>query len=532
MWAAILYFVDASLMVVTYYGARTERYSKDFELTTSQRTLMLQTIMFLSYLLIGALVFSKIEGWNYLDGIYWADVTLFTVGFGDYTASTTLGKALVMPYSLIGIITLGLVIGSIRSMILERGKRRMDARMEEKKRHQVVKKMVRRGTDSVLRPISTDDKPDIADVPNSGLDRRTRSLKGRVPTNELERRKEEFQLMRKIQRKAAIRRRWAALCISASCWLVLWLLGAYVFMICEQPYQDWSYFDAVYFCFISLVTIGYGDKSPKSNGGKSFFVFWSLLALPTMTVLISNAGDTVVKFIKDATLRLGNITILPGEHGFSDDVKHIVHQATNGRLGSNQDLEDGHFSSSHRAGTRLRNIRTHLFKTDGAKPGHQDPENGDCSTSAPRESRFPVSKKEDHPHPHRNKPLPDPLHGPEFHYILASEISIVTQHLCQGSRRYSFEEWAWYLKLIGEDERNPETHRGPPSGHHPRGSRREKTSEDHTREGDQKWSWVDHQSPLMGSKEESEWILEHLTYRLKDSLLQGQGKGHPGDEPT
>ncbi|KAH7207787.1 uncharacterized protein BKA55DRAFT_547027 [Fusarium redolens] len=97
VWAAILYFFDASLMALTFWGASSGHYGKDFMLTFSKRTLMLQTIMFQLYLLIGAYVFSKVEDWNYLDAIYWADVTFFTVGFGDYAPTTTLGRALLMP---------------------------------------------------------------------------------------------------------------------------------------------------------------------------------------------------------------------------------------------------------------------------------------------------------------------------------------------------------------------------------------------------------------------------------------------------
>lgn len=106
MFAAILYFVTASLMVVTVYGAYTRHYAEDFQLTTAQRTLMLQTILFLLYLLLGALVFSTIEDWPYLDAVYWADVTLFTVGFGDFAAASPLGRALLIPYALIGVISL------------------------------------------------------------------------------------------------------------------------------------------------------------------------------------------------------------------------------------------------------------------------------------------------------------------------------------------------------------------------------------------------------------------------------------------
>lgn len=62
VYSAVLYFLDATLMLGTFWGALRGWYDKDFDLTASQRTLMLQTIMFLVYLLLGALVFSKIEG--------------------------------------------------------------------------------------------------------------------------------------------------------------------------------------------------------------------------------------------------------------------------------------------------------------------------------------------------------------------------------------------------------------------------------------------------------------------------------------
>lgn len=70
-----------------------------------------------------------------------------------------------------------------------------------------------------------------------------------------------------------------------------------------------------------------------SNSGKPFFVFWSLLAIPTLTILISDMGDTVVKAIKDVTIWLGEITVLPSdEDTVSNRLKHGVFKATLGQL--------------------------------------------------------------------------------------------------------------------------------------------------------------------------------------------------------
>ena len=233
--------------------------------------------------------------------MYWADVTLFTVGFGDFATSTNLGRGLLFPYALIGVISLGLVIGSIRSMILDRAQRRVGVRMQEMTRRKIVRTLTKRGTDEVLNPISEDSVSGSNSPPDD-----------KTPQSEYDRRRAEFELMRKVQHRAVVRRRWISMAISTGTWVVLWLVGALVFLKTEERYQPgWSYFDSFYLCFVSLTTIGYGDRTPVSNAGKSFWVFWSLLALPTMTVLISNAGDTVVKFVRDATDRVGSVTILP-----------------------------------------------------------------------------------------------------------------------------------------------------------------------------------------------------------------------------
>lgn len=99
---------------------------------------MLQTMSFVAYLLLGALVFSKIEGWKYLDAVYWADVTLLTVGLGDFSPQTHTGRGLLFPFAIGGILIIGLVIGSIRSLVLERGEQKLSARIVEKRRSTAV----------------------------------------------------------------------------------------------------------------------------------------------------------------------------------------------------------------------------------------------------------------------------------------------------------------------------------------------------------------------------------------------------------
>jgi potassium channel subfamily K len=103
--AAAVYFLISSLMMITIYGAMANRYPKEFDLTHSQRTIMLQTILYMCYLLLGALVYSYVESWAYLDALYWANFTIMTTGIGDLSPKTDLGRALLFPFAIGGVLS-------------------------------------------------------------------------------------------------------------------------------------------------------------------------------------------------------------------------------------------------------------------------------------------------------------------------------------------------------------------------------------------------------------------------------------------
>jgi len=212
---------------------------------------MIQTMMFITYLLLGALVFSHLEGWQYLNAVYWADVTILTVGFGDYTPTTTLARGLLFPFAIGGILILGLVIGSIRSLVLERGREKMAARIVEKRRKSAIQNVDdRKQTIKIGWMASADFSTDPSLSP-------------------AQRREEEFNVMRKVQDIADRERSWFALGTSVLFALLLWLLGAYVFMHTEYT-QQWTYFESVYFAYVALLTIGYGGAYLLFGGMELF----------------------------------------------------------------------------------------------------------------------------------------------------------------------------------------------------------------------------------------------------------------------
>ncbi|KAL8996599.1 MAG: hypothetical protein Q9169_003938 [Polycauliona sp. 2 TL-2023] len=490
--ASGLYFLIAALMCVTVYGAYKGHYPQEFKLTMSQRTLMLQTISFMVYMLVGAAVYHRVEGWRFLDCVYFTNFTLLTVGIGSLAPKTHTGRALLFPFAIGGIVILGLVIGSIRSLVLERGKKKLGSRMVEKKRVQLLKKMHKKDQQKKLTPIN--DERHQADL---GM-------------TERERRKSEFELMRQIQDHATQRQKWNALFISGSAWLILWLVGAVVFWKAEHA-QEWSYFQAVYFAYTSLLTIGYGDFTNFSNAGKPAFVFWSLLAVPTLTIVISNMGDTVVKSIRDLTDYLGEFTVLPGQSPTKQRAKQLVTTVTSSFRG-----KEGREETMNQRPSKLGG------KEDGSGQGIHDHE---AMTRATDRLANEVEKEE-------LKAADDAMkHGDEvskeaheYHYQLVCEFRKVLKHLNESPpRQYTYEEWAWFLQLMGEDEDNQSLHRKPPievgNDHHEEGGpHMQQGGMDAKMDEQRQWSWLGNRSPLMGDMGEADWVLERLSITLEKEL--------------
>ena len=68
----------------------------------------------LGTLLLGTLVYHRLEGWSYLDALYFCVVSLATMGYGDLTPTTPLARAFTIFYLINGIGVLLAVFDRIR----------------------------------------------------------------------------------------------------------------------------------------------------------------------------------------------------------------------------------------------------------------------------------------------------------------------------------------------------------------------------------------------------------------------------------
>lgn len=103
------------------------RYSKSISMIINvfkkqKETLITIFIVSISYVIISALIIINVEPQtfhNYFDALYWAAVSLTTVGYGDIYPVTVAGKIITMISSFLGIAVVALPAGVITSGLID-----------------------------------------------------------------------------------------------------------------------------------------------------------------------------------------------------------------------------------------------------------------------------------------------------------------------------------------------------------------------------------------------------------------------------
>jgi potassium channel subfamily K len=246
-----------------------------------------------------------------------------------------------------------------------------------------------------------------------------------------------------------------------------------VFWKAEAKSQGLSYFEALYFCYVSLLTIGYGDRSPKSNAGKPFFILWSLIAVPTMTILVNDMGNTVIVSFKRGTFTLADWTVLPKAGVWRTFVeKHPW-------------LLQWLQKKAAEAEQRAQEAATRKRIAEGFPAGPADED-----INAPPATLEEIIQDEEK----KNFNVDEQSLGRR----LALAIRRTAHDLkTQRTKHYSYEEWVEFTRLI----RFTRLSKG-------------EMDEAEDEQGLVEWDWIGENSPMLADEGESEWLLDRLCESL------------------
>lgn len=100
----------------------------DFLKDRTYRGLSIAALLILA---IGTIVYHFVEGWRWIDSLYFSAITLTTVGFGDFAPQTDFGKIFTIVYIFTGI---GIIFGFINAVFSHHSKKRGELGLKFKRK--------------------------------------------------------------------------------------------------------------------------------------------------------------------------------------------------------------------------------------------------------------------------------------------------------------------------------------------------------------------------------------------------------------
>lgn len=302
--STIISVITNVMLIVDY--VRTPNFGKNGSgLTQKQRSLIILVMVFFIYVALCALVNTFILDRPFLDAMYYTIVSVETIGFGDVTPQTPGARTWTCAFALGGIVLLGTAVGNISDAVFEALEYAYHLRVVKLRRNRQETRKARKGrarrrnlgqlADQHDRPAALNDE-----TGNNHLSAPATEEADDIPSFD----PADFHSSLEDEKKRQFVTKLTGV------WIIFvsfWLIGSAIFMATE----GFTYATAMYFCFMTFSTIGFGDVTVRTQAGRAVFIFWALLGVGTMTIFVSVIVDAFSSRYKCAI----NL------HAFEDAVK-------------------------------------------------------------------------------------------------------------------------------------------------------------------------------------------------------------------
>ena len=209
-----------------------------------------------------------VEPLSFVDGLYFAVVTISTVGYGDFSPTSTGMKIFVVLYIIIGVSQIFVMLSDIFVNVLE---------------------WYRQGVLWIIDKFDRTAKTVGLDTVGDGIEDSIMRVSGR--SKGLSGRGVDLSGDGKVDFIAPPEGLvfWSQELLPAmTLWLLLQLVSAAVFMACQS---NLDYGTAFYHCLITATTVGYGDVSLETTAARAWASFHILVSVSWLAALIGTIED-------------------------------------------------------------------------------------------------------------------------------------------------------------------------------------------------------------------------------------------------
>ncbi|KAL2917112.1 Potassium channel [Polyrhizophydium stewartii] len=299
MCACIVAMVETTIAALCFMLDAIPLRNAKKRLTQEQRKLAFAAFISSWYIILGCLIIKYIEGWEFETATQFALATLLTIGYGNILAETVGGRIFFMAYTVGGLGIIAFYLVAFESRVVEYAGMQSRAQVHIAKRRREMRQVQRRRS----LPLQFDGRsPTMQTVSSSEAGERITEI------SEVQR---EFALVpvtrtyttesahsdhsvdeaaRKEADEAWVERlKIIRLVMYVIVW---WFASALVFFLLEEP---WTYFESLYFCFVTMTSIGFGDLVPRYPWAVEFWYIFIVNAVAIFAFFVNFMGQKVGK---------------------------------------------------------------------------------------------------------------------------------------------------------------------------------------------------------------------------------------------